>query len=60
MRHAGFVAPEGEEDRRDRCCEQHEVSQLGVVTMCAAQPFGSPGARFLFLVFEPSQRPVAA
>jgi hypothetical protein len=60
MRHAGFVVPEGEEDRRDRCCDHHAVSQLGVVTMCAAQPFGSPGARFLFLVFEPAQRHVAA
>ncbi|MFI6623713.1 helix-turn-helix domain-containing protein [Streptomyces sp. NPDC050528] len=55
MRHAGYVPAAGEEDRRDRCCEQHTPSQLGTVTMCAAQPFGSPGARFLFLVFEPTQ-----
>ncbi|MFD7898928.1 helix-turn-helix domain-containing protein [Streptomyces sp. NPDC059743] len=53
MRHAGYTAPQGCADRRDRCCEQHAPSQLGNVTMCAAQPFGSPGARFFFLVFEP-------
>ncbi|MER5664215.1 MmyB family transcriptional regulator [Streptomyces mirabilis] len=53
MRHAGFASSEGAEDQRDRCCEHHALSQLGTVTMCAAQPFGSPGARFFFLVFEP-------
>ncbi|WNI20117.1 helix-turn-helix domain-containing protein [Actinacidiphila sp. ITFR-21] len=53
MRHAGYTAPQGCVDLRDRCCEQHAPSQLGNVTMCAAQPFGSPGARFFFLVFEP-------
>ncbi len=53
MRHAGFVPAPGAEDHRSRCCERHEPSQLGTVTMCAAQPFGSPGTRFLFLPFAP-------
>ncbi|MFI6341104.1 helix-turn-helix domain-containing protein [Streptomyces sp. NPDC050535] len=58
MRHSGFVAQHGTDDRRDRCCERHAPSQLGTVTMCAAQPLGSPGARFLFLVFEPTRQPL--
>ncbi|WP_256103685.1 helix-turn-helix domain-containing protein [Streptomyces sp. ODS05-4] len=53
MRHAGFVPQDGAEDTRDRCCDRHTPSQLGMVTMCAAQPFGSPGARFFLLVFQP-------
>ncbi|AKN75681.1 transcriptional regulator [Streptomyces sp. PBH53] len=53
MRHAGYAAPPGGIDRRDRCCERHAPSQLGKVTMCAAEPYGSPGARFFLLVFEP-------
>ncbi|CAM5268531.1 helix-turn-helix domain-containing protein [Streptomyces xanthochromogenes] len=56
MRHAGYTAPDGCPDQRDRCCERHSPSQLGYVTMCAAQPFRSPGARFFFLVFEPERR----
>ncbi|MFD7919568.1 helix-turn-helix domain-containing protein [Streptomyces sp. NPDC059740] len=55
MRHAGYSVPQGCADSRDRCCERHAPSQLGNVTMCAAQPFGSPGARFFFLVFEPTR-----
>lgn len=54
MRHAGYQVPDGGPDTRDRCCDEHAPSQLGNVTMCAAQPFGSPGARFFFLVFEPT------
>ncbi|MEE1931255.1 helix-turn-helix domain-containing protein [Streptomyces sp. TRM 70351] len=53
MRHAGYVPPRRREDRRTRCCERHAPSQLGTVTMCAAQPFGSPGARFFLLPFVP-------
>ncbi|MGW7072344.1 MmyB family transcriptional regulator [Streptomyces sp. NPDC054855] len=54
MRDAGFAAPEGAPDLRDLCCDRHAPSQLGNVTMCTAQPDASPGARFFFLVFEPS------
>lgn len=54
MRHAGYEAPQGSTDHRTRCCERHAPSQLGNVTMCAAQPFGSLGARFFILVFEPT------
>ncbi|MEU6349963.1 helix-turn-helix domain-containing protein [Streptomyces sp. NPDC047072] len=53
MRHAGYEPEPGRPDTRDRCCDRHAPSQLGNVTMCAAQPFGSPGARFFFLVFDP-------
>lgn len=53
VRHAGFTPREGEPDGRDRCCEQHTPSQPGNITICVAQPNGSPGARFFFLVFEP-------
>ncbi|WP_055535256.1 helix-turn-helix domain-containing protein [Streptomyces graminilatus] len=53
MRHAGYAPAPGTADSQDACCERHAPSQLGNVTMCAAQPFGSPGARFFFLVFEP-------
>ncbi|MFF9458047.1 MmyB family transcriptional regulator [Streptomyces flaveolus] len=53
MRHAGYVTPPGTEDHRSRCCDRHAPSQLGTVTMCAAQPFGSPGARFFLLPFMP-------
>lgn len=53
MRHAGYVVPPGQEDRRSRCCSRHAPSQLGTVTMCAAQPLGSPGARFFLLPFSP-------
>jgi transcriptional regulator with XRE-family HTH domain len=53
MRHAGYTPPRGGEDHRSRCCERHAPSQLGTVTMCAAQPFGSPGARFFLLPFAP-------
>lgn len=55
MRHAGYTVPRDYADTRDRCCERHAPSQLGNVTMCAAQPFGSPGARFFLLVFEPTR-----
>ncbi|MFJ4836261.1 helix-turn-helix domain-containing protein [Streptomyces sp. NPDC088747] len=55
MRHSGYIAPHESTDQRDRCCERHSPSQLGTVTMCAAQPLGSPGARFFFLVFQPSR-----
>jgi transcriptional regulator with XRE-family HTH domain len=56
MRHAGFVAPGkgADQPHEDQCCERHAPSQSGIVTMCAAQPFGSPGARFFFLVFDPA------
>ncbi|WP_331721326.1 helix-turn-helix domain-containing protein [Streptomyces sp. NBC_00212] len=54
MRHAGFTVGPGGFDERDRCCERHAPSQRGKVTMCAAQPFLSPGARFFLLVFEPT------
>ncbi|WP_369211713.1 helix-turn-helix domain-containing protein [Streptomyces flavofungini] len=37
----------------DRCCERHARSEIGDLTMCAAMPLGSPGARFLMLVFKP-------
>ncbi|WP_208034891.1 helix-turn-helix domain-containing protein [Streptomyces cyanogenus] len=53
MRHAGYASPQGGTDHRDRCCERHTRSQLGSVTMCAAQPLGSPGTRLCLLVFEP-------
>ncbi len=53
MRHAGYAVPHGTEDHRTRCCDQHAPSQLGTVTMCAAQPLGSPGARFFLLPFVP-------
>ncbi|MGW2690053.1 MmyB family transcriptional regulator [Streptomyces sp. NPDC001414] len=53
MRHAGYVTPHGNADFRTRCCERHAPSQLGTVTMCAAQPFGSPGARLFLLPFAP-------
>ncbi|CAL2068754.1 MULTISPECIES: helix-turn-helix domain-containing protein [Streptomyces] len=48
VRHAGLAAEESE-----RCCEKHTPSARGLVTLCAAQPLGSPGARFFFLVFRP-------
>ncbi|MFD8722622.1 helix-turn-helix domain-containing protein [Streptomyces sp. NPDC059629] len=55
MRHAGFAPGRSERDREpDRCCDEHAPSRLGDVTMCAAQPFGSPGAGFSFLVFDPA------
>ena len=41
-------------DGADRCCAEHAPSVLGAVTLCAAQPLGSPGARFFFLVFRPA------
>lgn len=53
MRHAGYTPREGCEATPSRCCERHAPSYLGTVTMCAAQPFGSPGARFFLLYFEP-------
>ncbi|MEU5958168.1 helix-turn-helix domain-containing protein [Streptomyces sp. NPDC047525] len=53
MRHAGYRGTPGSTDFRDQCCDQHAPSQLGYVTMCSAQPHGSPGTRVLFLVFEP-------
>lgn len=51
MRHAGYAVEKGAQDRRSRCCERHAPSQLGTVTMCTAQPLGSPGARFFLLPF---------
>ncbi|MET9364421.1 helix-turn-helix domain-containing protein [Streptomyces sp. NPDC006632] len=54
MRHPGFPGPHSEASPRDRCCERHAPSQRGTVTMCAAQPCLSPGARFFFLVFQPT------
>jgi transcriptional regulator with XRE-family HTH domain len=53
MRHAGYVVRPGSQDRRSHCCSRHLPSQVGTVTMCAAQPFGSPGARFFLLPFVP-------
>lgn len=44
-------------DTLDRCCDRHSLSQLGTMTMCSAQPFGSPGARFFLLVFNPTPLP---
>ncbi|MFD9635620.1 hypothetical protein [Streptomyces violascens] len=54
VRHSGFTSAPGGLDERDRCCERHAPSQQGRVTMCAPQPFLSPGARFFFPVFEPT------
>ncbi|MFD0418629.1 helix-turn-helix domain-containing protein [Streptomyces sp. NPDC127108] len=48
-----WYGPLGEQDRPDRCCDEHARSQEGDVTMCAAMPLGTPGARFFFLVFKP-------
>lgn len=56
MRHAGYAGPQSVDDRPDRCCDRHAPSQLGLVTMCTAQPFGSPGARFFLLVFQAQGR----
>ncbi|MGV2918188.1 MmyB family transcriptional regulator [Streptomyces alfalfae] len=47
------VAETDEHVHLDRCCERHTRSQVGDLTMCAAMPLGSPGARFLMLVFKP-------
>ncbi|MFJ2774811.1 helix-turn-helix domain-containing protein [Streptomyces sp. NPDC087300] len=52
MRYPWYGPPDAQ-DPPDRCCERHAPSQEGDVTMCAAMPLGSPGARFFLLVFEP-------
>ncbi|WP_369211712.1 helix-turn-helix transcriptional regulator [Streptomyces flavofungini] len=49
-----WSGPPQEQDPPDRCCDRHAPSQLGDVTMCAATPLGSPGARFFILLFEPA------
>ncbi len=55
MRHAGLSSSRGQQPPGTRnCCDRHTSSDLGMVTMCAAQPFGSPGARFFLLVFTPA------
>ncbi|MEU6826142.1 helix-turn-helix domain-containing protein [Streptomyces atriruber] len=46
--------PPGPPGGADRCCAAHLPSRTGQVTMCAAVPLGSPGARFFILVFEPA------
>ncbi|MFI1677933.1 helix-turn-helix domain-containing protein [Streptomyces sp. NPDC020607] len=65
--HVAYVHPNGdtrrmrypwsgsghEADHVSRCCDGHARSQEGDVTMCAAMPLGSPGARFFVLVFKP-------
>ena len=56
MRHAGFV-PNGVRSFTNRCCDRHALSQIGTVTMCAAQPLGNPGTRFFVLLFEPRNWP---
>ncbi|EDY49227.1 transcriptional regulator [Streptomyces clavuligerus] len=52
LRHAGYEAPQDSRDLRTRCCDGHVPSQLGAVTMCAAAPLGSPGARIFLLPFS--------
>ncbi|MCX5384494.1 helix-turn-helix domain-containing protein [Streptomyces sp. NBC_00083] len=54
MRHPGYSGPHSDLSPRDKCCERHVPSQRGLVTMCAAEPCMSPGARFFFLVFQPA------
>ncbi|QES39650.1 MULTISPECIES: helix-turn-helix domain-containing protein [Streptomyces] len=49
-----WPAPPGPPERAERCCPDHLPSRAGLVTMCAAVPLGSPGARFFILVFEPA------
>ncbi|QEU96735.1 helix-turn-helix domain-containing protein [Streptomyces kanamyceticus] len=48
-----WAGPPQEERGVSRCCRDHEPSHEGDVTMCAATPLGSPGARFFLLVFKP-------
>ncbi|MGW8702874.1 MmyB family transcriptional regulator [Streptomyces eurythermus] len=36
---------------------RHAAAGEGWVTMCAAQPLASPGARFMILIFRPHNRP---
>ncbi|QEU96953.1 helix-turn-helix domain-containing protein [Streptomyces kanamyceticus] len=48
-----WYGPPDEQVPLDRCCQRHAHSQEGDVTMCAAMPLGSPGARFFLLVFKP-------
>ncbi len=54
MRHAGISTAGLDPASFSRCCPRHEPSVLGSVTMCTAQPLGSPGSRFFFLVFVPT------
>ncbi|MFF2374752.1 helix-turn-helix domain-containing protein [Streptomyces xiamenensis] len=56
MRYAGAATSEVTEHQADRCCERHAPSQLGDVSVCAAQPFGSPGVRFILLLFDPHRQ----
>ncbi|MFK4070453.1 helix-turn-helix domain-containing protein [Streptomyces sp. NPDC029674] len=48
-----WAGPAHEPAHVTRCCDNHACSQEGDVTMCAAMPLGSPGARFFVLVFKP-------
>ncbi|MFF3645257.1 helix-turn-helix domain-containing protein [Streptomyces sp. NPDC002564] len=48
-----WSGPVHETARLSRCCADHARSEEGDVTMCAAMPLGSPGARFFLLVFKP-------
>ncbi|WP_369211709.1 helix-turn-helix domain-containing protein [Streptomyces flavofungini] len=68
--HVAYVHPNGDTRRArytgygltgdkdlDHCCDQHEPSTAGDITMCTSTPLGSPGARFTMLVFKPDPVP---